>query len=51
MTNHNKHQRKILNFCIQIFFPTVTKSLPFSSHGTQEQCNGAGFGLKAWSKE
>jgi hypothetical protein len=40
MTNQNKHLRAFLKFCIQKF-----------SHGTQEQCYGTGFALKALSKE
>src|ERR1700685_1868926 len=31
-------------------FPTVTKSLPFFSHSTQEQSGGAETALKPWSK-
>ena len=31
-------------------FPTVTKSLPFFSHSTQEQRDGVETGLKPWSK-
>jgi hypothetical protein len=40
MTNKNKHLRAFLKFCIH-----------FYSHDTQEQSYGAGFALKAWSKE
>jgi hypothetical protein len=39
MTNQNKHLRAFLKICIQNY-----------SHGTQEQSDGAGFALKAWSK-
>jgi hypothetical protein len=40
MTNQDKHLRAFLKICIEK-----------CSHGTQEQSYGAGFAIKAWSKE
>jgi hypothetical protein len=44
MTNHNNIEFLYLNF-----FSHSNKIITFlSSHGTQEQCDGAGFALKVW---
>jgi hypothetical protein len=51
MTNHNKHQREILKFLYSKFFSHSNKIITFFLPMVlKSNLDGAGFALKAWSK-